>query len=43
MESRPQNPEFRINPGNFHPCKELKTYIQTEMNISGCILEELSM
>ena len=21
MESQPQNPEFRINPVNFHPCK----------------------
>ena len=21
MESQPQNPEFRINPANFHPCK----------------------
>ena len=20
MESRPQNPEFGNNPGNFHPC-----------------------
>ena len=20
MESQPQNPEFRNNPGNFHPC-----------------------
>ena len=20
MESRPKNPEFRINPENFHPC-----------------------
>ena len=20
MESQPQNPEFRIDPGNFHPC-----------------------
>ena len=20
MESRPQNPEFSINPENFHPC-----------------------
>ena len=20
MESLPQNPEFRINPENFHPC-----------------------
>ena len=22
MESQPQNPEFRINPENFHPWKE---------------------
>ena len=21
MESQPQNPEFRINPENFHQCK----------------------
>ena len=21
MESQPQNPEFRSNPENFHPCK----------------------
>ena len=21
MESQPQNPEFRINPEYFHPCK----------------------
>ena len=20
MERQPQNPEFRINPENFHPC-----------------------
>ena len=24
MESRPQNPEFRINPENFHPCMGYK-------------------
>ena len=23
MESRPQNPEFRNNPENFHPCTHL--------------------
>ena len=23
MESQPQNPEFRINPENFHPCDEV--------------------
>ena len=25
MESQPQNPEFRINPENFHQCS---TYLQ---------------
>ena len=25
MESRPQNPEFRINPENFHPCRLVST------------------
>ena len=23
MESQPQNPEFRINPENFYPCKNM--------------------
>ena len=23
MESQPQNPEFRNNPANFHPCKTI--------------------
>ena len=23
MESQPQNLEFRINPENFHPCKNV--------------------
>ena len=23
MESQPQNPEFKINPENFHPCTSL--------------------
>ena len=30
MESQPQNPEFRINPENFHPCinqKSPKTFV----------------
>ena len=22
MESQPQNPDFRINPENFHPCEQ---------------------
>ena len=25
MESQPQNPEFRINPENFHPCMQFKS------------------
>ena len=25
MESQLQNPEFRINPENFHPCTVIKT------------------
>ena len=24
MESQPQNPEFRNNPENFHPCGKKK-------------------
>ena len=24
MESQPHNPEFRINPENFHPCISTK-------------------
>ena len=24
MESQPQNPEFRNNPENFHPCNSIK-------------------
>ena len=29
MESQPQNPEFRIDPENFHPC----VYTITILNI----------
>ena len=25
MESQPQNPEFRKNPENVHPCAHIKT------------------
>ena len=27
MESQPQNPEFRIDPENFHPCMYLYGFI----------------
>ena len=34
MESQPQNPEFRINPENFHPCSIDKFLInETARNI----------
>ena len=26
MESQPKNPEFRINPKNFHPCETHKRH-----------------
>ena len=29
MESQPQNPEFRINPENFHPCYQQMTKVAT--------------
>ena len=29
MESQPQNPEFRINPENFHPCHTLPKFLFT--------------
>ena len=28
MESQPQNPEFRNNPENFHPCIKFYSPIQ---------------
>ena len=31
MESQPQNPEFRINPENFHPCNT-----DLEIKLSCC-------
>ena len=27
MESHPQNPEFRNNPENFHPCMILRCFL----------------
>ena len=31
MESQPQNPEFRINPENFHPCiQRIKILLSTK-------------
>ena len=37
MESQPQNPEFRINPGNFHP------WIQDKMKKMQCKLDNYTL
>ena len=29
MESQPQNPDFRINPKNFHPCFKCSSFFFT--------------
>ena len=34
MESQPQNPEFRINPENFHP------WVTASLEVLCCILEQ---
>ena len=28
MENQPQNPEFRINPENFHPCAYIQKHFR---------------
>ena len=33
MESQPQNPEFRINPENLHPCGLVEIH-QRQCNVS---------
>ena len=35
MESQPQNPEFRINPENFHPCTTLPLSLHLIENWKG--------
>ena len=32
MESQPQNPEFKINPENFHPCRYAQCHM-TRVNM----------
>ena len=34
MESQSQNPEFRINPENFHPCGKLLNLLRTKIQYS---------
>ena len=33
MERQPQNPEFRINPENFHPWKQTTTAINDSKRV----------
>ena len=33
MESQPQNPEFRNNPENFHPCNDDEYDNDVEVNM----------
>ena len=36
MESHPQNPEFRNNPENFHPCESDE--VPNEIVLSGVLV-----
>ena len=39
MESQPQNPEFRINPENFHPCiNGLNKLIHSKCHVSNLVI-----
>ena len=42
MESQPQNPEFRINPENFHPCVVNECTLVTVMCDKPCQLEDVN-
>ena len=44
MESQPQNPEFRNNPENFHPCslKNIIIIIKIIREHSGSVVECLT-
>ena len=33
MESQSQNPAFRNNPENFHPCNANKVFLDTKNNL----------
>ena len=41
MESRPENPEFRINSENFHPCKYQNLMYWLNYILLGQILFDL--
>ena len=37
MESQPQNPEFRNNPENFHPCRMWKRLILKDSDLENLV------
>ena len=39
MESQPQNPEFRNNPENFHPCNFVNDGLKHHEHIHFYIIE----
>ena len=43
MESQPQNPEFRNNPENFHPCAHPELYKQGSHRNSKTQFHDFSM
>ena len=43
MESLPQNPEFRINPENFHQCVLSTAKIKTDSNSPLIIISMLQL
>ena len=42
MESQPQNPEFRNNPENFHPCTINITVVTERFTLNLCMLGNFS-
>ena len=43
MESQPQNPEFRNNPENFHPCSQYITRGASNVCLNLCLLGSFCM
>ena len=41
MGSQPQNPEFRINPENFHPCSSFEHPKHIKENIHNFTLKNV--
>ena len=42
MESKPQNPEFRNDPENFHPCNVWASTRKKPVSAFGVCLQQIS-